>query len=1101
MAVCRSCRSELPPAARFCPSCGVAVEAPPGTEERKVVSVLFADLVDSTERGDRQDPEDTRATLRLLHTRLREELERFGGTMEKFIGDAAMALFGAPVAHEDDAERAVRAALAVQEAASALEDEFRFRIGVATGEAVVDLTARPREGEGMAAGDIMNTAFRIAEAAPPEGIFVDDTTYWATRDSVEYTEVEPVTAKGKAEPLQVWRVVGARDAGRRLPTPFVGRRAEIEQLLAALERAEKEQAPSLVTIVGVPGIGKTRLVSELADLVAAREPEPLWLQGRALSYGEETAFWALGEMVRTLAGILRTDAPEATDEKLRRVLEAALPDETEADRAGDYLRPLVGLAASSHLRGNRRSEAFAAWRRFLEGLARDRPAVLVFEDLHWADEGLLEFVDHLAGRSTVAPLVLICTARRELLDRHPGWGGGHAGSELIELAPLSSAQTVELAAGLLGQDRIPGAVEAALTSRAEGNALYAEEFARMLVDRGLLRRSTEGWELEHEQLPVPESVQAIIAARIDALPADEKSLLQEAAVVGRACWVGALEALNGLPRYVLDERLRALDRKEFLRREPRSAVAEETQYAFRHVLVRDVAYSQIPRLRRAEAHRAAAEWIEALAPEREDQIDLLAHHYLSALELAHAAGVGSEELAERARLALRDAGDRATELNAFGSAARLYDEALRLWPEIDEDYAQVRFCLGKALFQLGTGADTLAAARVELLERGDTASAAEAEALLGVLVHREGRSEEALEHVEQAVSLLEAEPVSTAKAQVLAMLAGVLLDEKLARDALVMAEELEADELTAHALSTLGFARGTSGDFGGLEDLERAVEVAPADSFEHIRALSLLASLLAHKGELARSVALSQEALDAAAKFGSPTVIRFLEAERVAGAYWNGQWEAALELADDFADAADAGLRHYGEILCRQVRAQIRLARGDVDGALEDAEKGLAAARTTADPQSLFPALAVQAWVLCRAGRRDEAGSVVDELLEGFAGSSGTATFWFADLAVVLAALDRTDELRVLEQQASGRTGWLEAALAYAADPSAAAELYATIGTRPAEADARVRAATRLLNAGERQRAEQELGKALAFYRDVGATAYELEAQALLATV
>jgi predicted ATPase/class 3 adenylate cyclase len=1094
MAVCRSCRSELPPGARFCPICGAAVEAPEGAEERKVVSVLFADLVDSTQRGDRQDPEDVRDTLRVLHARLREELERFGGTVEKFIGDAAMALFGAPVAREDDAERAVRAALAVQETASVLGDDLRFRIGVATGEAVIDLTARPREGEGMAAGDIVNTAFRIAEAAPAQGILVDDTTYWATRDSVEYAAVQPVTAKGKAEPLAVWRVVGARDAGRRLPTPFVGRRAEIERLLTALERAESERATGLVTIVGVPGIGKTRLVSELADAAASRDPQPLWLQGRSLSYGEETAFWALGEMVRTLAGILRNDPPEETEEKLRRVIEASLPERDEADWAGEHLRPLVGLAASARLRGNRRGEAFAAWRRFLEGLARDRAVVLVFEDLHWSDEGLLEFVDSLAARAVATPLLVVGTARRELLDRHPGWGGGHARAELIELTALSDAETVQLAAGLLGQAGIPHEVETALTSRADGNPLYAEEYARMLVDRGLLRRSDGGWELEDARLPVPESVQAIIAARLDALSAEEKSLVQEAAVIGRACWVGALEALNGLPRYVLDERLRALDRKEFLRREPRSTVADETQYAFRHVLVRDVAYSQIPRLRRVDAHRAAAEWLEGLGLEREDHIELLAHHYLSALEFARAAGAETEELGDHARHALRDAGDRALALNAFGSAARLYDEALQLWPEDDPDHAEVRFCLGKALFELGSGAETLAAARDELLERGETGSAAEAEARLGVLMFREGQSEPALEHMARAVALLRSE-TSRAKAHVLTMLAGVLSNEQpqqaaaLAREALAMAEEFGADDLRVHALTTLGFARGTSGDFGGVADLERAVELAPAESYERIRALSMLASLLAHRGELERSFALGEEAWNAAARFGSPAVIRFLEAERVAGAYWSGAWDEALSHADDFASAADAGLRHYGEILCRQVRANIRFARGAVEGALDDAEKSVRAARPTGHPQSLYPALAIHARILVGAGRADEAAELADELLASFDRRPAPASFWLADLAVVLAALDRSADLAALAERAPAETRWLEAALAYADDPRRAAELYARVGSRPDEACARVRAAESLAAAGRRADAEAELERALAFYRRVGAEA------------
>src|SRR5919198_450327 len=512
------------------------MDVSPSVEERKVVTVFFADLVESTALADRRDPEDVRAMLRPLHRRLREELERHGGVVEKFIGDAVMALFGVPAAREDDAERAVRAALAIRDAIGQLDGDLHVRIGLATGEALIDLAADPRAGEGVAAGDIVNTGFRIAAAAPPDGILVDETTYYATRDAIDYRAREPARAKGKAEPVEVWEVERPREpAGTRDVREFVGRSAELDRLRDVLGRVQAERAVELVTIVGVPGIGKSRLVTELR---AETEPDVTWLRGGSLPYGEQSAFWALAEIVKTYAGIAREDDPESAGRKLRASLPAALEPHEE--------------------------------------------------------------------------------------------------------------ETLELMAGTL-QRVLPEHVEAAVVARVEGNPLYAHEYARMLVDRSLLG--------EARDLPLPESVQAVIAARMDTLPPEEKALVHDAAVVGRTASLGPLCALSGLPRYAVEERLGALERKQFVRREPSSTFPGENAYTFDHVLVRDVAYGQIPRAQRGDKHRRVAEWLESVSSRREDLAEAIAYHYRCALGLATEAGLETVDLAERTLAALREAAE------------------------------------------------------------------------------------------------------------------------------------------------------------------------------------------------------------------------------------------------------------------------------------------------------------------------------------------------------------------------------------------------------------------------------------------------------------
>src|SRR3954447_21163787 len=501
---CPSCGSTNTAGAKFCSECGarLAPAARP-VEERKVVSVVFCDLVGSTARAEQSDPEDVRAELSSYHARVRSELERHGGTVEKFIGDAVVAVFGAPLVHEDDAERAVRAALAIRDWAVD-EDAVDVRLAVNTGEALVSVDARAAAGEGLVAGDVINTAARLQTAAPVNGILVGEKTHGATEQHIEYRPREAIEAKGKQEPVPVWEVVAARslfgvDVDLTPATRLVGRRRELDQLLDALARARAEHEPQLVTIVGVPGMGKSRLVQELSVRLEAEPELTRWRQGRSLPYGEGVTYWAFGEMVKAEAGILESDAARVAESKLRETV-ARIGSEGEVEWLRTMLLPLVGIADDAS-GGDRRGEAFAAWRRFVEGLAAERATVLVFEDLHWADDGLLDFVDSLVDWATDVPLLVVATARPELLARRPHWGGGKTNAATLSLAPLSEAETAALVHAVLERSVLPADVQSAVLARAGGNPLYAEEFARMVEERGGLH---EGWDID-----LPDSVQGL----------------------------------------------------------------------------------------------------------------------------------------------------------------------------------------------------------------------------------------------------------------------------------------------------------------------------------------------------------------------------------------------------------------------------------------------------------------------------------------------------------------------------------------------------------------------------------------------------------------
>jgi class 3 adenylate cyclase/tetratricopeptide (TPR) repeat protein len=1058
-------------------------------QERKVVTVLFCDLVGFTSRAEEMDPEDVASLLGPYHARLKEELERYGGTVEKFIGDAVMAVFGAPIAHEDDPERAVRAALVIRDFAE--DTGIELRIGVTTGEALVTLDARPEQGESMATGDVVNTAARLQAAAPVNGILASEKTYQATKSAIEYGQADPLAAKGKAKPVVVWEALRPRARAtldRLHGSPLVGRSRELDQVVDALARSRAERQPQLVTVVGVPGIGKSRLVYELSQAVD-REPELIsWRQGRCLPYGDGVTFWALGEIVKAQAGILEGDTADVADVKLRE----AVTDEW----VRSHLRPLVGLTVDAVGEGDRREEAFTAWRRFFEGIAAERPLVFVLEDLHWADENLLDFVDHLVDWASGVPMLVVCTARPELLERRPGWGGGKTNALTISLSPLSDEETARLIAELLEQALMPAETQAALLARAGGNPLYAEQYVRMLRERTA------------DELPLPENVQGIIAARLDGLEPEQKSLVQDAAAVGKAFWLGAVCAISGLESRPAETRLHALERKGFVRRERESSIEGDTEYAFLHILVREVAYGQIPRAARAHKHRLAAEWIESLG-RPEDHAEMLVYHYGEALALARAAGVGIESIAEPARRVLRAAGDRALALHAYAAAVRFYEQALDLWPAADPDRARLLFDRARAHFLAGGEAavDLLEEAKRALLDQGDREAAAEAGTFEAMALWNVGRrqNEVVLDRASSAAALLEGAPTSSTKAYVVANLARYLVltgryedAMRIGRQALAMADELALGELRGNALNTIGMARMSFGDFAGIDDLEESLRLAlehgsPIEisrTYNNLGVMSLIA------GRVDRASEVFSSRLELEERFGMSR--SFGEAVMAQHAYWTGRWDDAARLVD--ALVSDESPLSAWELL-RSVRAMVRLARDDLLGADEDSARTLEALGEgwSAGAGQGIEAQCACAQVLHALGRTAEADHLVERILAlawvppyGYGG--------VVELPFLLRTLDRPVDPVVQAAEEHPAHPWLQAAAAVArGELDSAADQLAELRCPPLESYVRLRAAERLVAEGRRVEADAQLQRALAFWRSVGATRYIREGEALLA--
>jgi class 3 adenylate cyclase/tetratricopeptide (TPR) repeat protein len=1050
----------------------------PARRERKVVTILFADLVGFTARSESLDPEDVDAILRPYHERLRTELEQRGGTVEKFVGDAVMAVFGAPVVHEDDPERAVRAALAICH--WVVEDgTLEVRVAVNTGEALVHLDARPELGEGMVAGDVVNTASRLQGAAPRNGILVGAATYRATRHVIDYRDHAAVEAKGKAEPVPVWEVVAARArVGAEVgdaPTPLVGRERERALLFSTFDRACSEPSTQLVTIAGVPGIGKSRLVGELFNELEHEADLTNWRRGRSLPYGEGGALWAFGDMVKAQAGILETDAAADAERKLHEAVVAALAED-DVQWVEERLGPLIGLGGQT----GAREEYFGAWRRFVEALAGQRPTVLVFEDVHWSNDELLDFIDELVGWVTDVPLMVVATARPELFDRRPNWGGGNRNALTISLAPLADSETARLLAALLGQRLLPAEQQRKLLARAGGNPLYAEQFARMFAERGEVNGL------------LPETLQGIITARVDSLPPQEKAVLLDAAVLGQTFWRSALDGED------VDLHLLALQRKEFIRRERRSAVSGESEYAFAHLLIRDVAYAQLPRMARAERHARAARWVDSLAVDRRaDLAELGAHHYLSALELFEATGVDPSDLVDATVDALLAAAEQALRLFGFTQAAQYASRALDLAGHEDPRRPRILLALASAqgdLAQVDAFSQTAAQAAAGFVADGDLESAARVENLTAAELWSFGRRDEAHAAAERALALVHDLPVSPTTAAALDGRSRLLM--LAARDAeaialatpgLAAARQFDDRRSEASLLITLGTARSQAGprDFA---ELEEGADIADRLNLplEYTRGHNNIAELLFEDGDIRGAATHLALALEKAERLRVVTIVVWLLPQVAAVAYHRGDWTSAEENLRRYQNLRETTSANYTESQAEAIRAAIAYGHGESD-ANAIWQHAASLGREMKDPQARLPALSGCARFLVESGHHDDAAALYDEILS-LDGDHFTA---FIDLGWVMHDLGRPHAARL--DGRGGVWGLVGAQIARGQLETAAATLAQT-GFHDEAAYARLRAAEGLSGA---ERATL-LEPALAFYRAVGATAFVARAEALL---
>jgi predicted ATPase len=902
----------------------------------------------------------------------------------------------------------------------------------------------------MAAGDVVNTAARLQAAAPVNGILVGERTFRGTRAVIDYRAAEPVAAKGKREPVPAWEAVAARarfgvDVPHQAKTALVGRERELGALRDALARVRAERTPQLVTLVGVPGIGKSRLVFELSQIADADAELIAWRQGRSLPYGEGVSFWALAEMVKAQAGILEDDTPGQAQAKLAQMTADVVPG-ADTEWLQRHLGALAGSGSSGvSAGGDRQGEAFAAWRQFFEALAERRSLVLVFEDLHWADDGLLDFVDYLADWAGEVPLLIVGTARPELLARRPGWGGGKPNALTLSLPALSDDDTARLIGSLLGRAVLEAGQQVVLLAGAGGNPLFAEQYVQMVAEHGA-----------GQQLPLPESIQAIIGARLDLLAPPEKRLLQDAAVIGKVFWPGAVAALGGeAGEGELEEYLHALERKQFIRRERASSLAGETQYAFAHVLLRDVAYGQIPRAARAGKHAQAAGWIESLG-RAEDHAEMLAHHYLSALELARTANKDAVALAPRARAALQAAGDRAFALNAFAAAAGYYRAALSLWPEdAHEPRAELLRLLGTVLQETGE----LRQAEAALTEGAENAAAAGLPAvrarisvqLTDIHTSQGGSLVPALAECEAATAVLDAEGDLEGLAEAWAMiglLRFMLGDSPADQDALerAIAHARQSGNHRAQSLAT-SWLGGTLTMLpvpaeAAIDRVEQLLQAVGSDPWAEADLLTSLSLLYAYAGRLA----------------GARAALA-----RAQSLY--GRSAAKFSLAQS---AMPAG--------------QMELVAGDPAAAERYLRKGYEALRAMGERGYLSAVAGMLAEALYAQGRLDEAQHLTEEA-DAAAGADDVdaQARWRATRAKVLARRGQFVVARRLADEAVALVS-----------PTSWATLQAEILMAKAEVN-------RL--AGEREQAAASLRVALRIYQDRNATPLADQAKTALASL
>jgi predicted ATPase/class 3 adenylate cyclase len=955
---CPSCGAANEPGEKFCGECGAtlasatatptaAPEAAAPAAERRLVSVLFADLVGFTTLSESRDSEDVRELLSRYFDTSRRLIELYGGTVEKFIGDAVMAVWGTPTATEDDAERAVRAALDLVAAVSALGDEvgapeLRARAGVLTGEAAVTIGA---EGQGMVAGDLVNTASRVQSAAEPGTVYVGESTRRSTEQTIVYAEAGSFELKGKEGLTPLWKaqrvVSGLRGSlkSQGLEAPFVGRDRELRQIKDLFHGCADEKKAHLVSVTGIAGIGKSRLAWEFYKYFDGIAETVYWHRGRCLSYGEGVTYWALADMVRMRCRISEDEEPASAQTKLHSTLEEHILDREERDFLEPRLAHLLGLAEHQ---ARDQQDLFAAWRLFFERLAESYPTVLAFEDMQWADASLLDFVEYLLDWSRSHPIFVVTLARPELLERRPTWGAGLRSFTSLYLEPLTQQAMEELLAGLV--PGLPSDVRDRILARAEGIPLYAVETVRMLLDRGLLVLEGSAYRLtgQVDSLEVPETLHALIAARLDGLSAEERQLLQDAAVLGKTFTKDAVAALAGSD-VEIEPLLTALARKEVLgvQADPRSP--EHGQYGFLQDLVRHVAYETLSKRERRARHLAAAAHLSTAFAEDEDEVvEVIASHYLA----AHEAGPDADDAVEirgKAQAMLMRAGQRAESLAAAAEARRYFEQAAELTENLSARAALLDRA-GEMAARAGDpdSARGLFERSIELHEsQADTHAAARVTSRLGRLDAFTGRRDEAQERLERAFAVIsEDEPDED-----LALLAARLsLAYWYGGDLERAAEraELALDIAEAHwypaalalALRAKGhvvFSRGHNEEAGGM--VKRALEIALDHDLADDAAVCyfILSDQCFRRDQYIDALGYLDESLGLARKRGDRPQEWAVLAERTYPLCMLGRWDEVQEASAEFTpEQMSAG----GLVLSLlQSAVEVHIQRGELDSA------------------------------------------------------------------------------------------------------------------------------------------------------------------------
>jgi class 3 adenylate cyclase/tetratricopeptide (TPR) repeat protein len=994
--VCARCGQENPEAARFCNACGAQLEAAATPREvRKTVTVVFTDVTGSTALGERLDPESLRHVMGRYFGEMKAVVERHGGTVEKFIGDAVMAVFGIPTLHEDDALRAVRAAAEMRDALADLNGELErdrgvsilARTGVNSGEVV---SGDPSSGQRLVTGDAVNVAARLEQAAAPGEILLGDPTWRLVRDSVSAEPVEPLTLKGKAEPLAAHRLIdvalGASGAARRFDSPMVGRQRPLAVLQQAFDSAVADRACHLFTVLGAAGVGKSRLVHEFA---AGLPPTALVLRGRCLPYGEGITYWPIHEVFAGATGITADDPPDVARDHLTK--------QGWDDDVRERVAQVLGLSSETSPAG----EIAWAVRRALEAMAAERPVVLVLDDIHWAEPTLLDLLDHMVDLSRDAPILLVCIARPELLDDRPGWGGGKLNAVSALLQPLSEQESGDLIENLLGQVRLEASARARIAEAAGGNPLFVEQILFMLIDDGLLARSNGHWAPTGDlsRLEVPPTIQALLAARLDRLDGEERQVIECASVVGKVFYRGAVTELSPEPlRPAVTAHLTSLVRKELIRPD-RSELGQDDAYRFQHILIRDSAYEAMPKATRAELHEAMADWLTRRAGDRAGEFEEIvayhlerAHRYLTELKPVDDHG---RELADRAAAMLSDAGRRALARGDLPASVSLLERAIALMPSTSPDRAELLVDLGIG----ATDAGTYARAEAAIAEAMEWAEAAGDERLrahamlsffnLKVTTDPSLDLDDAQKKSEQARAVLEASGDDRGLARAWNVLAWI------------------------HNLGLRTTAR--------QECLERAVTHARRAGArrEELEALYYLASPVAHgpmpvdEGLVRLDEILQRSGGDLRVESSVLLSVSHLRAMR-------GEFEEARRAATrSVAILEDLGHRPQAEASRGEAFGHIETLAGDMPAAERAVRRACETLQAMGETGILSTQAAELAIILCEQGRFDEAEPFIELSIATTAPDDALSQARWRDAhARVLAHKGRTDEAVTVAREA-----------------------------------------------------------------------------------